>query len=281
MVLRRRLIALAVVALSGCLTGIADSVQPPCTKQYPCEEGWSCRVTSCIPDGSLEAGQACTLDVQCETGLECGEFVCRAPCTEYYDVGSCASGEYCEPALQSGATCDGIGEYCAEGTCLHPPDSLQDYRCLDYEGFCVAGDSCDVESHDGCSTGEVCVTIGVGVTACFPGCEIAWTVGDYADNCGGTPIAQRYCTPVGISTAERLVCLDTSLGADAGDACNAGWPVHCNPELACIDGVCRTLCEHNTTAGDIFCTSKDSARPFCCTFAPSDGDTYGVCGDAC
>lgn len=249
----RRVALLWALAAVGCSLVLNwDAAGLPC-KNNACATGYTCLVNQCISDDSLADGETCNNDRQCEPGLVCAPslFTCRKPCPadDFLSVSSaCNSGQYCTPVLNE--------------------DSA-------YEGACVDSAGCDVDGD--CDSGEACVKLGATASACLVRCEITFgSGGSYDDNCGSTALSRKYCQPVGLEDAERMICLDTTSSAEgAGSFCS---PVTqpCQEGLACIGTVCRTHCAPSAQGSAPQCNGNQ----VCCSLNTST-DQYSVCKASC
>lgn len=278
----------------GCSLMLAWSPEGhPCNDDGECYEAeYSCRHNTCIAHNSLPIGETCTLDRQCEvteprsvcaTALD---HKCRTTCSDFFTTSKCASGQYCWPTPIKGDSCDTT--LCPSdppGQVCRPVGGGEKY-CFYYQGVCDDAVDCDRDpeaSITGCDPGEVCVVIVGDVKACLVGCQVSWDPGPtYRDNCGASSGEAVYCTPVGMTDAQRLVCLDThGAAAGRGDSCKTVSPQACKYEangLACVNGRCALHCEQGTPAGSSYC---DSLLPgtICHTQQSNmDGDEYGICG---
>lgn len=239
------LIALGSAACSLVLSWDAEGL--PC-KNNACSTGYTCLVNQCVSNSSIVEGDTCNDDQQCADGLVCAPslFTCRKPCPneDFLSVSSaCSTGQYCTPVLS------------ADGN---------------YEGACVDGAGCDVDG--ACDTGAVCVSLGATASACLVGCEVTFgDGGTYDDSCGSTVLDRKYCQPVGLEDAERLVCLDTTSSAEGVGSFCSPITQPCQEGLACIGTVCRAHCQT---------VAQCEENQACCALNAAT-DSYSVCASNC
>mgnify|MGYP003310777102 CR=1 FL=1 len=198
-----------------------------------CAEGFSCLVSRCVRDATIEQEATCDKDIQCAAGLICANFQCSKPCTQYYvPTPECAEGEYCGEHLFNGSP----------------------------RGHCRSDEACGVLG-DECGVGKRCVEIVNGASSCLVDCEVSWEVEPihrYTDSCG-SPAARQYCQPLGRHS--QLVCRDTGTApVQLNGACHI-VENPCDRGLACINGVCHQYCDPtrtgfrnvNSQCGDLLC----------------------------
>lgn len=249
--------ALAVACLgTGCSAVLDWDPDGLACLDQQCRSGFTCLGTTCVRDGTLARGETCNDDLQCSKNpveLVCPDsvFVCSQACSndDFYSQGTCRSGEYCRPVF----------------------DTEQ------WTGACVASDGCSSDE-DCLGANEVCVRITSQASACLIGCTVTFPSGAYSDTCGSTQSAQRVCQPVGLSSAQRLVCIDITEPTPQAEnnPCTNVVTSACAPGLACIEGKCRKHCD---PAGANQCGTSNT----CCTRQLEQNaspNAYSVCGDA-
>ncbi len=218
----------------------------PCDDRRRCEDGFSCRVETCVSDHSLRLGETCSQPVQCETGLVCGSApsTCREECDdENLFKGGCGEGQYCRPEVE------------------RYDDSVWLGTCIDSE----CGRDTD------CGYDRICVPITAAAGSCLLSCEYNFGTGHYTDNCGSQPNALKYCQPIGKVGGQKLVCLENITGPPVQEslACSP-VTLPCDKGLVCHDGVCRRYC-----GDDIHCSSPQ----FCQAVPDGSSVLYSYCSN--
>lgn len=216
----------------------------PCDADHLCANGYSCQVNKCVANGSVQKGDTCNRDEQCQEGLICppGRFTCQTPCSNYFvPTSQCLSNEFCAPNRVSGTD--------------------------QYVGACAPSE-CDKTAD--CRSGKTCVAITTSASACVEKCMVSFNSGVYVDSCTEVQ-TEKYCQPIGIAGQQVLACLDAAtVGGNEGDPCT---PIEqpCLPGLMCDVGFCRSFCSTGTG-----CSGTD----LCCTRPLVDG-SYQICLQGC
>lgn len=208
-----------------------------------CSDGFTCLGDRCVRDKSQVEGDLCSRDQQCEDPFICSPQpydACRQDCSTdesfYESTKTCNDASYCRPFLPtvwpSGA------EQPLKGACVENECSIDaDCRYSNPRTICVRLQAKGEQS----------------VYACLPKCIITWVGTTYSDNCNSKSTRQ-YCTPVGISGQQRLVCLD-NVGEPSpdGDYCEVGLN-GCERGSACVvnsnGGVCLKHCQPQDLGGN-------------------------------
>jgi hypothetical protein len=214
-----------------------ETPDPSCNdgEQNQGETDVDCGGPNCPP---CEAGQACSMDSDCETE-SCVGSVCITPsCTDGVHNGSetdvDCGGPTCNGCTE-GKTCGGdsdcLSQHCPDGTCA-AADCLVDADCSAFSGQCTVGSCDDVtktcsalaanegntcDDGDLCTTGDTCVA-----GACSSGAAVDCT------NLNGA-------CQVGVCNANDGQCVVQS--ANEGNACNDGNP--CTVASVCTLGQCQ------------------------------------------
>ena len=112
-----------------------------------CPGGTAVKCSKCAAKVTKSAGEDCTADNDCESGLRCSpSYVCAAPVK---------AGESCDDTKPCGnwLTCEGgkcesaghLGEPCGDNySCISMELACDDYNCVSYT-VASEGESCDVE----------------------------------------------------------------------------------------------------------------------------------------
>ncbi len=269
-----------------------------------CDSGAGCVPAGdpCAPHGSLcnETDQrcdACTLDTDCDDGINCTEDLCRlGHCahrpddSQCPDDGSfcngpercdlqggclgtgnpCAATEICDEALDSCAVCaddsdcdDGIGctvDTCASGSCVFSADHTQ---CLNDGLFCNGAELCDPAA--GClPAGDPCLGSGL----------VCHEQSDRCDRCSddGQCNDQIACTTDSCVSGRCTHNADDSLCPDDGLFCNG-------IEFCAADGGCQSAGDPCLGAGQR--CDEPTARCVDCRFHQDCSDAASCTEDYC
>ncbi len=205
-------------------------------------DGYSCLGDRCVRDQSIPTGSTCSLDGQCEKGNYCvrGPTLCpgNTTCTEEPQL-VCRKICDVKHAYQDSADCP-IGFYCRPSP---DPANSQQLR-----GACVESD-CDEQNLGRCSSRQTCVMVREQAGVCFTPCEASFNseTGFVSDTCPKAPAIEN-CQPVGLPSAERLVCISQStLPSQKANSCDFANHT-CSAALACIFGTCIEMCDPSSGA---------------------------------
>ena len=227
-----------------------------------CGGGYSCLDGKCIKNGERGLNQSCARDVQCSGNNKCPTNVCAPPCAlqTAYSASSCAAGRYCAPFLTYSADLD-------DGSVNKPPD---------WVAVCLPSDTCTPGNACAGAEASVCTALDSSLNACLPACSVQLSAGLYTNTC--TPnYYPRYCTPVGKTGNQQLVCLNVgSAPLPTGQPCSSA-AAPCTAQDACIGGSCRTYCQINVTNANSGCGGSQQ----CCPLQVNATVLVGYCADAC
>lgn len=233
-----------------------DYASLPCEgDRLACLEGYSClpdgKQGQCIPDHSQNTDQNCLLDRQCPSGQLCPHGKCAPQCdvSLSYAASTCTENRYCAPFMSSAG--DGNVELVA---------------------VCVPSATCTPGRACAALAGGICTAVTRSANACILGCTQQYTAGTYSDNCvnqGGLP---TYCTPVGATNSEQLVCLSTGPSpGTVSSTCISPVAQPCAPHLGCIKQKCRSYCDVRNNGA---CPSGQT----CCGYSTSPtANPVGYC----
>ncbi|HEX7598222.1 MAG TPA: hypothetical protein VF518_08410 [Polyangia bacterium] len=198
----------------------------------------------------LVAGQACSQDSNCQDGLQCSSEtqLCVAPA---------AVGEACEygaPPCGPGLLCLGKDDTKkAPGACKSPGQAFAAQE----------GETCDPTTGLLCLSGLSCVADSFTLTPA----AIVWKCvksGSYAATAGCKPGIPDACAAGNTcKTGTGLQALTGTCVAipSAGEACGSGLGTQCEPEAACVLGVCQNLAQNGVSCtGDAMCFSEYCGR---------------------
>ena len=232
----------------------------PCSDEWACSDGYSCRVNECVALASVVKNDTCTEDDQCLTGYICSPEpprICTTSCQSYMSGDACDAEEYCMPVSDLGTG-----------------------------GICIPGDGCAVDNS--CQGIETCVELNDSTSVCLSDCEVTWEGADYTDNCGSTTGEPYFCQAVGGRDKEQMVCLASNAQAqDDGSNCNNGSQP-CENGSGCVNDFCRSYCNlalnTSTSNGSNPGCDNDNGE-LCCALRGvwsglEDGDV-GYCSSAC
>ena len=198
----------------------------PCSEEWECSDGYSCRVNECVSLASVNKNDTCTETDQCINGHICSPEpprICTTSCESFMTGDDCIE-EYCMPVSDPA-----VG------------------------GICVPGDGC--EDGTACNPIDTCVVLNDSTSVCLADCEISWEGAsgtDYLDNCGSTTGDPYFCQAVGGRNKEQMVCLESSTQAqNDGSNCNNGSQP-CKNGSGCVGNFCRQYCNLalNTSTSD-------------------------------
>ncbi len=217
-----RLLAVAALLIPAC-SGDEAPAATSCRQHADCPQGYSCRVSLCVADGSVTADKSCTVQRQCATGLVCYQGACHDGCKDYYRTTDCMPGTWCRPI--AGAS----------------------------RGECV-GSECSGNSV--CVDGASCVEVAAGLSACLFTCDYGFVGDVYQDTCADD-LGDLACHPVGEASAAACLVAGGPTGPGPGDACN---PIDnpCQSGSICVDVVCRKLCRTSQASP---CRSGEACAP--------------------
>lgn len=207
--------------------------------------------------GTVAAGQPCTLNAECTPGLFCKTAACPGVCTSLLaESATCESSDQC----QEGFTCDDVS------SCQSTPCQKACKKSVGIDVTAAEGDSCDPTTQKLCQSGLVCAAVSVaGGSAVFQ-CERPATGATchlaIPDACASgqfcvitPPSLEGTCTPI----------------PKAGEAC--GKPSPNDKRAICAPGaVCDTAAGKCVAFQDLggSCTANDQC------YSKSCGDA-GAC----
>jgi hypothetical protein len=246
----------------------------------------------CVPSGTLAEGAPCQpLPVgydDCGAGLVCDAK--DAPNQAAICRKACASGAGCPSSLclSSGACFDHCaldGDQCGDGSScrLGSVDTTEGAKpawVCQQDGPGSDGSRCSQGAD--CGTGLACDS-GVckkgcdSVHPCAKGtCIAKGGLPNGGGLCACTPFGsdcpnQTSCRPVS-DPASAYLCLPDGVGLEGGRCTSAG---DCASNLACVEGVCRALCDSSHGCGGRQCdTSQGGPEGLC---SPFPCDQNGIC----
>lgn len=224
-----------------------DISEQRCGEDQACLDGYSCLGNTCISDSSVAEHETCVRDQQCAEGLICTpqpRYVCRKPCDDFFvPSANCGADMYCRPSPS-------------------PVDGTPRGSCVKSE--CTEDADCD--------SALICVAITDYAGACLRPCSYAVsTSGAYSDQCREP---DDYCQPLGLSGAQRVVCLQHSevTQSNYGVPCDYARNT-CGVGAACIDGQCRPFCDAET--GHPCCAG--TICPAYCLTTETETATFAYC----
>jgi hypothetical protein len=197
----------------------------------------------------LVAGQACTKNDQCASGLECSTSTNK--CVQPAAAGAACKGAD-QPPCANGLICMGDNTTTA-GTCKARADAFTaaaSASCDLKTQFCVAGQSCAVSAIVGTSITGTCVATGgyAAGAACKPTFPDACASGNY---CKTTTLApfDGTCTAL----------------PQKGEDCGKQWSGDvCGPNLVCVTKKCQGLVANGVScAGNAECYSESCVSGGC------------------
>ena len=231
----------------------------PCSEEWLCTDGYSCRVNECVTLASVDKNDTCTDTDQCIGGHICSPEpprICTTSCESFMTGDDCVE-EYCMPVADPA-----IG------------------------GICIPGDGC---VQGGCEPIDTCVELNDSTSVCLADCEITWdgtSATEYLDNCGSTTGDPYFCQAVGGRDKEQMVCLASNTQAqNDGSNCNNGSQP-CKNGSGCVGNFCRQYCNLalNTSTSEQVNPGCE-ADELCCALTGlwrglEDGDV-GYCNKDC
>ncbi|MFH1807789.1 MAG: hypothetical protein ABIJ09_03535 [Pseudomonadota bacterium] len=228
-------------------TGAVDQAAPECPASCsvtaPCEDGYQCSGTQCVPIPGV--GDACTGTGQgtCNSGLKCENSVCCVSTGGTCCTGSsqCSGGLVCNTGISSCAM------HCSDYTtssCADPGGTV----CLG--DVCVAKQGAGADCGDGaqCQTGfcvdGVCCNV-----ACGGACEACRGTLNGGNNgtCSPVPMGLTDLAPTAMCTATGTGCSGASCACDGARTCKSAVGQTCTQASQCARAVCECADEQCAT----------------------------------
>lgn len=235
-----------------CLAAMDGTVDlgGPCDFKEECQGLALCKSSNGTCPGQcvalLVAGQACSEDSDCQSGLQCSSEtkLCVAP------AGAAQACEYGAPPCGPGLLCLGKDDdKKAPGTCRSPAEALSG----------VVDGPCDPTLGQLCQSGASCIPDNITLTPlaitwkcvasgsyaagaeCKPGFPEACTAGNYCSvGAGALALLGGTCKPV----------------PGAGEPCGTGFGAQCQANQICVGGLCQALAQNGVSCtGDAMCYS--------------------------
>ncbi len=193
----------------------------PCESSSDCGSGQTCRIDTCVDNGTLVQDDTCSEDLQCGTGLICFGFQCVLGCRDIYHRDDCPEGQWCKPDTHH---------------FVETPDGARSYI-----GECSPSE-CNPGQAGSCELGKQCTEMGPNNGACTLPCHYIFSEGSYSDNCQPVDQIPHACQVIGSN--DTVACLPA--GPPDGPSVNVAEcdtiQHPCRPGHVCVDVVCRQLC---------------------------------------
>ncbi len=254
----------------------------PGTSESACGSGSACvDCTTSMSGARCRSGKCgCNTADDCPTGTACGpDHVCTPSCTSGQAChGGCCDGVSCV-AGDSSSACGHGGSLCADCTLGASGTACVNGDCgCETEGDCPAGKTC--ASNFCASTGPACpdCTSDPAGHACIAGscgCNDAsdcpsgkacmnHQCGDACDPDDGASCHGGCCKPSLLPSGQATCFVNSTLWDQCGN--DGNWCVECEPQQACVQGVCGSTC-----------TETSSCRDGCCNVPPGAPFPLGTC----